>query len=357
MKKVLIYSLLILSILSVCVPCASHTGIAHAETSLQLETNNQYLQIKNLPDFFEIKATLTDKNTFTGHDIEWKLGNDFRTSNITPEEDSSTIRIYKSEYNKIIKETTWTFTASLSTNPSISNFIKIYFVFSDAENVRLEHSGSLQMNITNVEPITLTAAYDGYPENPTIDWFIKTTSNKYEKIKFKNHKEITLKKQNDYSEIVFNPKKAGTYSFKVIVDNVLSNNNIDVNVIYKELTNIKIDMRRATNNANGYDRYVFSVSNISEYEQSFYDTSKILWKDNHGNLLQMGGMTFEYQVTETTTLGIYATYETKESNMEFIDVSVNRNKEILVFLGAAIEIIGLITMISIIVSIKREKIW
>lgn len=321
----------------------SKPQIAHAETQISID-GPSFLEIKNLPDSFSLVATLSD-DTFSGSDIIWFKGTTRYTQNITYTSKTSTLEILKSEYENFKQETSLTFYAKISSNQALQSSFVVKFGFSDISQVELSLSGpSTQIISNNIKSVILTASITGAPSNVNYQWFLKTSTNKFEKF------------EGNLSQITYTPTKAGDYSFLVLANGVASNQ-INISVVYKEITALSIKVHRATQNASGFDRYTFIVDNIPSSQANLYDISKINWYDTNGNLLQAGGLSFDYQITQPTSLTVYAKYNNVKSGNQKIEVTVNRNKTILIVLASAIGVMAVITVIGIIINVKKDKVW
>lgn len=317
--------------------------IAHAEVQIEV-TGPSFIEIKNMPDYFEVVATLSD-NTFSGNDIIWFKETTRYTQNISYTTNSSTLKIFKSDYENIKQETSLTFTAKINSNQTIEGNFVVKFGYSDISQVNLEFSGpSTQIISNNIKSVILTANIVGAPSNVEYQWFLKNSTNKYEKF------------GSNQSQITYTPSKAGTFCFIVMANGVISNE-VSIAVVYKEITALSIRVHRATQNSSGLDRYTFLIDNIPSSEANFYDISKINWYDINGNLLQTGGLTFDYQITQPTSLTVYAKYNNITSGKERIEVTVNRKKDILIVLAVSVGIMAIVTTIGIIANIKKDRIW
>lgn len=343
MKKVRFLYVFLILLLCVGFFANIKPNTTYAQSQIDID-GPSFIEIKNMPNSFSLVATLSD-STFSGSDIVWFKGTSQHTQNIEYSNNTSTLTIYKSEYENITQETSVTYTAKISSNQTIQNSITINFVFTEISAVNLELSGPTnQIMSNNIRSVILTANIVGAPPSVTYQWFIKSTTNKFEKF------------GNNQSQITYTPSKAGEYTFIVTANGVVSNE-VSISVLYKEITALSINVRRATQNTNGFDRYTFAIDNISSSESKFYDISKINWYDQHGNLLQTGGLSLDYQISQPTSLVIYAKYGSVESNKQKIEVTVNRNKDILIGLGIAVGVMAIITVIGIVINVKKDKVW
>lgn len=321
----------------------SNPQITHAQTQISID-GPSFIEIKNLPDSFELVATLSD-DSFSGNDVIWFKGTTRYTQNITYTSNSSTLKILKSEYENFKQETSLTFFAKISSNQALQSSFVVKFGFSDISQVNLSLSGpTTQIISNNIKSVILTANIVGAPSDVTYQWFLKTSTNKFQKF------------GSNQPQITFTPSKAGNYSFVVMANGVVSNE-VRTSVVYKEITALSIKVHRATQNASGFDRYTFMVDNISSSEANFYDISKINWYDSNGTLLQTGGLSYDYQINKPTSLTVYAKYNNVKSGSQRIEVTVNRNKTILIVLASAIGVMAIITVIGIIINVKRDRVW
>ena len=323
------------------------TNSAQAEQVLSLSCDYQTIEIKNMPDSFDIVAEIDQASSYTGSDVKWYFQNIQITLNIQNGEKSSILTVYKETYNHISAESKLTFIAKIGS--SISQSIVIDFVFSEVENVTINSSGSLSQTISHASKVDFTLSFDGYPQSTDFKWFIKSSTNKYSQVGGN---------KNTFS---FLPTQAGDYYIFATVNNIRSNTKV-LSVRYEQISSLEITKERLTNNKNGFDIYRFSVTNISQGQKQFYDVENINWYNNlDGTLLQKGGLEFEYSVTGPTTLHVIAEYKNDmthiTSQTQKLEVSINRTREILIALAISFGVIGLFTIIGIVVKIKKERVW
>lgn len=353
MKKASYFVFVLLLFALVFMPFAkSQSSFAAPETTLEIEASQQQILIGNKQPV-QFVATLSSTDTYTSASVEWlingsKINAQTGISIDTTQSDKSILTIdHNWEYFfNINTETTWTVVAKVS--QTIFDSASISFVFSNVTNVTLRAMGNTTQQMSdNMTNVRLVAEWDGYPQSTDINWYVKTTTNKYSKLSGKA------------SEYIFVPTTPGQFVFKASVNGIFSQT-ITINIKYKTITSLKISCHKDTNNSTGLDKYTFTLDNID----SNYDLSNINWYiKEFDSIMQEGGKSFTFQATTYQTVRVYAVYTDQATNTKIeseyypLEIKINRTKEILIGCGILFGVMTIFLIVGCIRMKKRDRIW
>lgn len=353
MRKTNFFVFILLLLTLVFTPFANiQSSFAMPETTIGIEASQQQILIGNKQSV-QFVATLSSTDTYTSAEIEWlingsKINAQTGISIDTTQNDKSILTIdHNWEYFfNISAETTWTVVAKVSS--TISANTNLSFIFTDVTSVTLRAMGNTTQQMSdNMTNVRLVAEWDGYPQSTDINWYMKTTTNKYTKLSGKT------------SEYVFIPTTPGQFVFKASVNGIFSQT-ITINIKYKTITSLKISCHKDTNNSTGLDKYTFTLDNID----SNYDLSNIKWYiKEFDSIMQEGGKSFTFQATTYQTVRVYAVYtdqatSTKiESEYYPLEIKINRTKEILIGCGIFLGVMTIFLIVGCIRMKKRDRIW
>ena len=329
-------------------PNSNH--VAHADSSVIIINPIAPVSIN---ESFNVRATLIG-STYSGVDIEWLINNQVVTQinkieipSDAPE--ASVLKMYSSEYkNQVQNQEVWVFQARLKQVHSVSAYTTVTFKSSD--NPLTINALTSQKQTYSSTPSPFTFEVIGLEEETAVEWFTLANSNKYIKVAGATQRTYT-----------FTPQEAGKYSFVAKVGTVFSDN-FEVAVEYKPLPDkLEFTVNQTTDNASGFNTYIFELSGVNASN----DVDNINWYIQGQQLpAQYGGSTFIFEPSSYITYRIYAKYtnpenttETLSSESYTIEVRIDRTADILIGSAITIAVIGIGTLISIIVNIKREKIW
>jgi len=353
MKKARYFIFVLLLISLGFAPFAStQSSFAAPETSLTVQASQRQVLIGNKQSV-EFVATLSSTDTYVSTGIEWfinesKINAQTGITIDTTQNDKSVLTIdYNWAYfNNVNVETTWTVVAKVS--QSVSDSVELSFVFSNVANVTLRALGNTTQQMSdNMTNVRLIVEWEGYPQSTDINWYVKTTTNKYTKLSSKT------------IEYVFVPSTPGQFVFKASVNGVFSQT-VAINIKYKTITSLKISCHKDTNNSTGLDKFTFTLDNVD----SNYDLSNINWYIKESDsILQEGGKTFTFQATTYQTVRVYAVYTDQTTNTKIeseyypLEIKINRTKEILIGCGILLGVMTIFLIIGCIRMKKRDRIW
>lgn len=347
--KTFILALFALSAFGTSFIFANNNKTANASSSVILITPLE--PITTTQSFFTVEATLIN-SSFTGTSIEWLINNQLVTQvnkievpSGSPEK--SLLKMFNSEYKNASNQEVWIFQARLKTNTSVSAFTTVTFKDSSNPLTINALTSQKQTYSTTISPFSFEVL--GLQDETSIEWYKLDNTNKYTRISGANQRTYT-----------FAPDEAGKYSFVAKVGNVYSDNFM-VSVDYKPLpTQLKFTVTQATDNASGFNTYLFELTDVNNAN----DVDNINWFIQGQQLpVQYGGSTFVFEPSSYITYRIYAKYtnpetnETKSSDSHTIEVRIDRTLDIIIGSSIAIGIMGIGLIISIIVHVKKEKVW
>lgn len=347
MKRIKYIFLIVLLLPLICFgfPSTYQSSFATNPT-LELQVPDNVV-IGNKPEYLEFVATLSSVDEYNPSQILWFINGSSMTQTITVLGNTSTLRVEKSQYSNIVSKTMWTITAKISINDDVSASKQLSFDFSSIESVRLNINGPLVQEISNnITPVIFQAQYEGYPSTTTYQWFEKSYANKYTRV------------TNSSNTLTVTPTKPGVYTYKVNINGVFSEPK-SIKVNYKPVSEIVVDCKQVTDNATGLNRYIFTITNLTEQN----DLSKVRWYSRQTGLMQIGGLSYEIQASLYGSYHIYAIFEDTEtqlkieSNIYPLEIKIDRTKEILIACSVLFGLMLIILIIGIIRAVKRDKIW
>lgn len=297
-------------------------------------------------NFFTVTATVNDA-TLMGTDIEWILNgnpvtdqNTITNPSITPKK--SIIKIYRLDFIGVSALDVWVFRATITGQPTIYAEVSVTFKTSPSPlSIQPQTSITQQYSPNNMSAFVFSVA--GLEEVETVQWYMLENSNKY----------IIAPGTSNQRTYSYTPTKAGEFTFKAMVDTEISQA-FKVTVEYAPITTIDFTVSLQTENRNGFNTYLFRITNLD----STNDIDNLNWYiEGYTNPIQYGGTMFLFQPTAYGTYRIVARYGSVKSITHTIDVKINRTVEILIGSLVVVGVMGIGLLIIIIRNIKREKVW
>lgn len=339
-------------------PYTSQTAYGATEITITTKyIEDDTVNLFHLPERFDVKAELSGYDDFSGTDIEWLLNGESVEQNLAKDDFyiqkqanpiSSTLLVYKNQFKNVEGDTVWTFTARISSSPSIVATKKIYFSAGRTTPLKIElkdGQSNIQQLSENLEPFVFVVS--GLEDISNVEWFEKTSGNKFIKIPDEN--------SSTYS---YTPTGPGS---KTIVAKVGEYYSLPktVYVTYVPFYTISFKVSQLTNAKNGLNKYRFVIEGLSSTE---HDIDNINWYiQGYNNPVQYGGLVYDFQPTSYAYYRIVAKYEGEygvaQSDPYLIEIKIDRTREILFGFLILVGVMGIFTTIGIVRRIKKEKIW
>ncbi len=316
----------------------------------------------NLPPFFDLTATISgvDPILFSGSDIVWFLNNqtqpitDGANYTITHDTVLSTLRVYYGAFEHINSNTTWTITASIDSGPTAS--LEIDFIGGAQTSIMIDSGNFTQEFSESPSSFFMTAKnIDGtdLPLGTTVRWYKKFfLSNKYE--------EVVSATSSEYTFI----PTVGEHVFIARVGSISPFIFSNPTTFFLEYSPITSQSQLALNSvlteesSSGLNSYRFTLINLTDEN----DVNNIFWYiEGRTQPVQYGGLIFDFKPTNYGVYRIVAKYDTGSSLISGpsypVSITIDRTAEVLMWGGICVGIIAIVTVILIVLNVRKERIW